>query len=267
MKSHYIYRLATAVAVFALAVVVIHTLPATVSKANAMPVDKVRTNKHPKPEGWVAPEQAAAVEFSRRTPAFVEDVLMEDLLLRQQRLRRIGLGTADIEHSYLWLESPFVNTFGDTYGPVRFMHSRHAAALGGDCAACHHYRPADANASETVACRACHQEAFNPDRQGRIGLKAAYHLQCMGCHEDMEMGPVACEGCHTKNVVDHERLVNLPPDFTPMQVTQECLRCHEDAGSDMVASAHWLWQGPSRYTVEHRSSVGCGKRTTALNNY
>jgi hypothetical protein len=52
-----------------------------------------------------------------------------------------------------------------------------------------------------------------------------------------------------------------------MQVTQECLRCHDDAGRDMLASAHWLWRGPSRYTVEHRSNVGCGKGTLAFNNY
>jgi len=267
MKKQYTHGLATAVVAFALAVVVIYTWPAAISNANVIPVEKIRANKHPKPEWWVAPDQAAAVELSHQTPVFVEDVQMEDLLLRQQRLRRIGLGIKDIEHSYLWLESPFVNTFENTYGPARFMHSRHAAALGGDCAACHHYRPADTNASETVACKACHQEAFKPEHRGRIGLKAAYHLQCMGCHEDMEMGPVACEGCHDENVPDHGRLVKLPPDPAPTQVTQECLRCHDDAGREMLASAHWLWQGPSRYTVEHRSSVGCGKRTTALNNY
>ncbi|MCW8984037.1 MAG: cytochrome c family protein [Thermoanaerobaculales bacterium] len=267
MKRRCIYGLAAAATVLTASLMGVQTGLAIASEADTMPVDKVRANKHPKPEGWVASDQAAAVEFSRRSQPFVEDVLMEDLLLRQQRLRRIGLGTKDIEHSYLWLESPFVNTFENIYGPVRFMHSRHAAALGGDCAACHHYRPADTKAPETVACNACHQEAFNPEHHGRIGLKAAYHMQCMGCHEDVEKGPVACEGCHAKNVPDHEKLVTLPPDPTPMQVTQECLRCHDDAGRDMLASAHWLWRGPSRYTVEHRSNVGCGKGTLAFNNY
>jgi len=267
MKRQYIHSLAAAAAVSAAALVAIHPWPATAAKADAGPVEKVRTNKNPKPDGWVAPDQTAAVELSRRAPAFVEDVMIEDPVLRQQRLRRIGLGTKDIEHSYLWLESPFVNTYEDTYGPVRFMHSRHAAALGGDCAACHHYRPADATASETVACKACHQDAFNPEHPGRVGLKAAYHMQCTGCHEEMEMGPVACEGCHLENVPDHERLVSLPSDPTPMQVTQECLRCHDDAGSGMLASSHWLWRGSSRYTVEHGRGVGCGKGTTTLNNY
>jgi hypothetical protein len=267
MRNQRIYRLAIAVAGFLIVWVVLHTWPVATLDASATPSDKVHANRHPKPQGWVALDHAAAVEVSRRSAPFVDEVLMEDLLVRQQRLRRIGLGTRDIEHSYLWLESPFVNTFEDNYGPVRFMHSRHAATLGGDCATCHHYRPADSSASETVACRACHQEAFNPDYQGRIGLKAAYHMQCIGCHEDMEVGPVACEGCHAMNAPDHEVLVDLPQDPTPIQVTQECLRCHEDAGKDMLASAHWLWRGPSRYTVEHRSSVGCGKCTTAPNNY
>lgn len=267
MKKTRIHALPTGITVVALALVAVHTPPSSASDSAIPPAHKLRADKHPKPERWVAEDQAAAVAVSRHTPVFVEQVFMEDLLLRQQRLRRLGLGIKDIEHSYLWLESPFVNTFEDSYGPVRFMHSRHAADIHGDCATCHHYRPADPEASETVACKACHQEAFDPEKQGRIGLKAAYHQQCMGCHEDMDQGPVACDGCHAKNVPDHEGLVRLSADPTPMQVTQDCLRCHEDAGKDMLASAHWLWRGPSRYTVEHRSSVGCGKCTTALNNY
>jgi hypothetical protein len=89
----------------------------------------------------------------------------------------------------------------------------------------------------------------------------------MGCHEDLEKGPVGCEECHRKHIPGHQSLVKLSSDPTPSQVTQECLRCHADAGKEMLASAHWLWQGTSRFTVEHRFSVGCGKRTTALNNY
>jgi hypothetical protein len=267
MKKKHIYRLAPIAAVMSVAVMVTHTRPAATSDSSVRPNKKIRASECPKPESWVAQDQATAIELSRHTPVFVEEALPEDLPLRQQRLRRIGLGTKDIEHSYLWLESPLVNTFEDTYGPVRFMHSRHAAALGGDCAVCHHYRPADPQASETVACKACHQKAFDPDHQGRIGLKAAYHGQCMGCHEDMGTGPVGCEECHLRNVPDHQSLVRLPSDPTPLQVTQECLRCHAEEGREMLASAHWLWRGPSRFTVEHRYAVGCGKRTTALNNY
>jgi hypothetical protein len=267
MRERRLKALLAGIAVLTLTPAAMHTSPAAGFDSASPAAAKVHTNKNPKPEGWVAPDQEAAVEMSRQTPTFVEEILMEDLPLRQQRLRELGVGIKDIEHSYLWLESPLVNTFEDSYGPVRFMHSRHAADVRGDCATCHHYRPANPETAETVACKACHQKAFDPEHPERIGLKAAYHQQCIGCHEDVEKGPVDCEGCHAKNVPDHERLVSLPPDPTPMQVTRECLRCHEDAGRGMLASAHWLWRGPSSYTVEHRSSIGCGKRTTALNDY
>jgi cytochrome c553 len=52
-----------------------------------------------------------------------------------------------------------------------------------------------------------------------------------------------------------------------MQVTAECLRCHEKAGNDMIKSAHWLWKGPSPYTLKHRKSVQIGKSEKTLNNF
>jgi len=260
-------KLAPAIALLAVATVAMHLSAASASDMHSGRTVNTRTGGAARPAGWSAPDQDAALARASRTPAFVEDVLLEDLVLRQQRLRRIGISTRDIEFSYLCLESPFVNTFEDMYGPVRFMHSRHATILDGDCATCHHYRPANPTASETVACSCCHQRAFDPAHPARIGLKAAYHMQCLGCHDEAGTGPVGCVECHWKKVPDHEARVILPLSTTPTQVTQECLRCHEKAGQDMLASAHWLWRGPSRHTVEHQSSVGCGKGTTALNNY
>ncbi len=233
----------------------------------ASDVEKVRTDRNPRPDGWVAEDQAKALELARKKVPYVSEVYREDLPLRQQRLRAQGLGLKDIKHSYFLLESPFVNTFEDKYGPVRFMHSKHAASLKGDCAACHHYRPADTKAEETVACRTCHQEAFRKQEKERVGLKAAYHMQCMGCHEDMKKGPVSCDGCHAKKPVNHTELVQLSGNPKPSEVTAECLRCHQQAGSDMLQTAHWLWRGPSPYTVEHRKSVMSGKGTTTLNNF
>ncbi|NCD26690.1 MAG: tetrathionate reductase family octaheme c-type cytochrome, partial [Deltaproteobacteria bacterium] len=51
------------------------------------------------------------------------------------------------------------------------------------------------------------------------------------------------------------------------QVTQECLRCHKKAGEDMIKSAHWLWKGPSPYTVERQKKVMSGKATDTMNNF
>ena len=230
-------------------------------------VELSRKNRKPAPEGWVAEDQEKAEKLAKKTYPYVEEVLEEDIVLRQQRLRSMGLGAKDIKHSYILLDSPYVDTYEDKYGPVRFMHAKHAHSLNGDCAACHHYRPKDPQAEEVVACRACHQESFDKDKQGRIGLKAAYHMQCSGCHEKMKKGPVSCVGCHKQSPVDHKTLVKLPPDPSPEQVTAECLRCHEDAGEDMLKTAHWLWRGPSPYTVELQKSVQSGKATTTLNNF
>jgi class III cytochrome C family protein len=215
---------------------------------------------------WTAPDQVAALERAEETVPFVDVVMEECKLCRQMRLREMGLGTKDIPNSYFVLNSPIINKVEDHYGPVRFMHSKHAAQVK-DCALCHHYRPLDANAQETTRCSACHQDAFRKDNPERIGLKAAYHQQCLECHKEMNQGPVDCIGCHTKNVPDHAELVQLSGKPEPTEVTQECLRCHKDAGKDMLTTAHWLLKGPSPYTLGHRKEVEIGKGTIATNNF
>ena len=215
---------------------------------------------------WTAPDQEAALARAAETVPFVEAVMDECKLCRQMRLREMGLNTKDIQHSYFVLNSPIINKVEDHYGPVRFMHSKHAAQIQ-DCAMCHHFRPLDADAKETTRCSACHQEAFRPDHPERIGLKAAYHQQCMACHRDMNQGPVDCIGCHAKNVPDHKDKIQLAANPTPFQVTAECLRCHEAAGRDMLTTAHWLLKGPSPYTLGHRKEVEIGKSTIATNNF
>jgi len=215
---------------------------------------------------WVAPDQEAAKKRAAEIVPFVSKVLDECLLCRQQKLRDQGFSVKDITHSYFRLESPTLKKEEDLYGPVRFMHSKHAAQIK-DCALCHHSRPADPEAKETLRCSACHQESFRPDHPERVGLKAAYHLNCIQCHKNMNLGPTDCTGCHLKNVPDHNELVQLKKDPTPMEVTTECLRCHPGAGDDMLSSAHWLWKGPSTYTMDHRKEVRHGKATTAINNF
>ncbi len=215
---------------------------------------------------WQAPEQAKAEKRAHEKVEFVEEYKEEVSILRSVRLHEQGLSVKDIEHSYTLLDSPIIKEREDHYGPVRFTHGQHAASIG-DCSVCHHVRPEDSDMSETVRCSACHREAFHPEYPERIGLKAAYHLQCMGCHEQQNAGPVGCRDCHLNNVPDHEELIELPESPEPGQVTRECLRCHEEQGQEMLASAHWLWKGPSLYTAQHIKEIQRGKGTTALNNY
>ncbi len=227
---------------------------------------KAADTKTPEEADWKAPDQEEAKARASETVPFVEAVVDECLLCRQQKLRDKGFGVKDITRSYFLLDSPVIKKREDMYGPVRFMHSKHAASMK-DCAVCHHARPADPEALETTRCSACHQEPFQEDHPERIGLKAAYHLNCMGCHEKMHQGPVDCGGCHRKNVHDHDKLVQLPANPEPTQVTDECLRCHRNSGEDMLSTVHWLWRGHSPYTMDHRREVRHGKGTTAINNF
>jgi len=215
---------------------------------------------------WTAPDQEAAKKRAAEVVPFVEAVMDECRLCRQQRLRDMGLNVKDQTESYYLLDSPIIRRTEDHYGPVRFMHAKHATVTR-DCALCHHYRPVDESASETTRCSACHQEPFQKDHPERLGLKAAYHQQCMGCHREMDKGPIDCAGCHRKNIPDHKDKIQLAANPEPSQVTSECLRCHKQAGEDMLKSAHWLWKGPSPYTLKHRKAVELGKATVATNNF
>ncbi len=217
-------------------------------------------------EKWTAPDQERAKERAGEVVPFVKEYRDEDRILRKARLLEKGISLEDAREAYFLLDSPIIKQKEDHYGPVRFAHKRHAA-LTGDCAECHHYRPKDESMPETTRCSACHQDAFNPDRPERIGLKGAFHQQCIQCHQEKQNGPVTCNGCHLKNTPDHKELVKLPDDPSPFQVTRECLRCHDRAGEDMLKTAHWLWKGPSPYTVKREKEIQHGKGTTALNNY
>lgn len=234
--------------------------------AGSAPAPEGTADDETRPADWVAPDQEAARQRAGEVVPFIDAVVDECLLCRQQKLRDMGLGVKDIEHTYVLLDSPLIRKVEDHYGPVRFMHTRHAAEVR-DCAVCHHRRPADPSKKETTRCSACHQEAFDPEHPDRLGLKAAYHQQCIECHHKAAKGPVDCSGCHSKNVPDHTDLVRLGTDPEPWDVTAECLRCHDEAGEDMLSTAHWLWKGHSPYTLDHRKEVMHGKATTAINNF
>ena len=48
-------------------------------------------------------------------------------------------------------------------------------------------------------CGSCHQTTIDPNKTDRPALKAAYHLQCMGCHTGMNVARpenTDCTGCH-----------------------------------------------------------------------
>jgi len=109
------------------------------------------------------------------------------------------------------------------FDAVDFNHAAHVE-IAGDCATCHHHTTGDGAGggrcgrchaqspkSTVVACRDCHDadpfSAVQLERKAddrwqyhvdKPGLKAAYHWNCLGCHENSG-GPTGCEDCHTRN--------------------------------------------------------------------
>lgn len=63
------------------------------------------------------------------------------------------------------------------------------------CQGCHHNSPASKTPPN---CASCHGPAFE-GKDGRPGLKAAFHQQCIGCHQSMKVekpAATACADCH-----------------------------------------------------------------------
>jgi hypothetical protein len=238
----------------------------------ALPVLATITTRHvdpvPTKETFVPDDLIQAQKRAAIVPDLITEVREENLYERRKTLLEKGIGMKDVKQTFLLLDSPIIKAeYENYYQPVRFMHGKHISLVDEDCSKCHHLRPADPETPETVACSSCHQKAFDPDIPERVGLKAAYHLQCMTCHQDMKKGPVDCLGCHSRNAPDHKEFVKLGPDPKPWEVTATCLSCHEKQGEDMLRSAHWLWRGPSPYTADRTKEVMSGKATNAVNNF
>ena len=78
----------------------------------------------------------------------------------------------------------------------KWFHSGNQQTL---CESCHHHTPPNA---ENIApkCVSCHGKSFDPATLGRPGTLAAYHRQCMECHENMKQKPLSleCTKCHAE---------------------------------------------------------------------
>jgi hypothetical protein len=67
------------------------------------------------------------------------------------------------------------------------------------CDGCHHQSRAEAEVEKDSPpyCRNCHSVSFDRQNRNRPKLIAAYHSQCIGCHEYMRLEkPRECKECH-----------------------------------------------------------------------
>lgn len=108
-------------------------------------------------------------------------------------------------------DSVTIEVLKDEYEPVTFPHrrimekllekieeNRIAVHFHGHqdvvCQGCHHQSPVGV---DPPLCESCHGDPFNESYLHRPGLKAAYHQQCLGCHEAMGIKDIQdCSVCH-----------------------------------------------------------------------
>ncbi len=110
-------------------------------------------------------------------------------------------------------ETVTIGTLSEKYEPAVFPHrqvvdkllehiadSKIATHFHGDedvvCQGCHHHSPAG---QKPPLCENCHDAPFNETEPFKPGLFGAYHRQCLGCHESMQIEKPAitdCVGCH-----------------------------------------------------------------------
>ncbi len=109
-------------------------------------------------------------------------------------------------------DTTVIDTLKNRYMPSKMPHRKMVAALDKAvrdnklarkfhgrtetlCAGCHHNQPLGARPRP---CKACHGAEAVPAKD-KPALRAAYHRQCMGCHEAMKIEKgLGCTDCHEK---------------------------------------------------------------------
>jgi hypothetical protein len=106
-------------------------------------------------------------------------------------------------------EAVEIGVLAQKYRPSQFPHEKIVATLdksvqesrlarrfhkkaGTLCAGCHHHSPPDVR---PPACRSCHSTAAHPEKD-LPDLTAAYHRQCIGCHQAIGHQAQGCTDCH-----------------------------------------------------------------------
>ena len=110
-------------------------------------------------------------------------------------------------------ETVIIDSLAKEYGAVELPHRKIVETLvqniegsklasyfhsdeGTICQGCHHNSPIS---KKPPRCVSCHSKPFDEKNPFRPGLKAAYHLQCMGCHDEMgieQPKSTECTDCH-----------------------------------------------------------------------
>jgi hypothetical protein len=116
-----------------------------------------------------------------------------------------------------------IDSLSQLYEPVYFDHAMHEEVTESSCSICHHHTlgtevenencmrcHAESGETDETSCQGCHSsKRFEADylnkidadntlyHRDKVGLKAAYHIRCMGCHEEMGVAN-GCQDCHSR---------------------------------------------------------------------
>ena len=116
-----------------------------------------------------------------------------------------------------------IDSLTQLYDPVYFDHAMHEEVTESLCSICHHHTlgtevenencmrcHAESGETDETSCQGCHSsKRFEADylnkidadntlyHRDKVGLKAAYHIRCMGCHEEMDVTN-GCQDCHSR---------------------------------------------------------------------
>lgn len=104
----------------------------------------------------------------------------------------------------------------EMYGPAHFDHEKHKVIVE-SCTTCHHY-----SSEGGPNCSDCHSDPFTSGKLDMPGLARVYHLRCISCHMEEQLGPIECTECHHK--------AEIPPLSIqhPLTGRGACLSCHDD---------------------------------------
>ena len=165
----------------------------------------------------------------------------------------------------------------ELYDPVVFSHKTHAemANMSGGCVSCHHFTPTN---QSHPPCKECHSVEVVHKELKKPCLKAAYHRQCIACHQDWS-GEANCEKCHVmkqkkeaageKYVQPHYKKCN-DPDLKIYETSNTkapivtffhsnhshfyCLKCSDCHRDDPCVRCHYQGTGVVS-TIDEESDV------------
>ena len=94
------------------------------------------------------------------------------------------------------------------------------------CDGCHHQSASGAEAQKDTPpnCRNCHMTAYDRQNLNKTKLLSAYHRQCLGCHEKMELEKGRkCTECHKVKAGGPAEMTQSKNDHVVKQNTSNIL--------------------------------------------